>query len=122
MIPEWKEDQPIYRQLRDKVAEAIIKGALPEGEALPSVRNIAVEMHINPLTASKAYQELVVEGLVEKKLGLGMFVVDGARNKLLETERKQFLEEEWPQMVSRINSLGLSLDELLEGAVKKGGQ
>lgn len=122
MIPEWKEDQPIYRQLRDKVAEAIIKGALPEGEALPSVRNIAVEMHINPLTASKAYQELVVEGLVEKKRGLGMFVVDGARNKLLETERKQFLEEEWPQMVSRINSLGLSLDELLEGAVKKGGQ
>lgn len=122
MKPEWKEDQPIYRQLRDKVAEAILKGSLQEGDALPSVRNIAVEMQINPLTASKAYQELVAEELVEKRRGLGMFVIAGAKDRLLSAERKQFLDEEWPSMVARIKSLGLDIEELLKNAEREGGQ
>ncbi len=122
MKPEWREDQPIYRQLRDKVAEAILKGSLQEGDALPSVRNIAVEMQINPLTASKAYQELVAEELVEKRRGLGMFVIAGAKDRLLSAERKQFLDEEWPTMVTRIKSLGLDIEELLKNAEREGGQ
>jgi GntR family transcriptional regulator len=121
MMPEWREDQPIYRQLRDKVADAIIQGSLKEGEPLPSVRNIAVEMHINPLTASKAYQELVSEDLVEKRRGLGMFVLEGARAKLLSFERKQFLEEEWPAIVKRLQALGMSAEDLLSGITNKAG-
>ena len=115
MNPDWKEDQPIYRQLRDKVASAILEGSLKEGEALPSVRNVAVEMQINPLTASKAYQELVTQELVEKRRGLGMFVIEGAREKLLQGERKQFLEEEWPEIVARIQALGMDIDDLARG-------
>ncbi len=115
MNPDWKEDQPIYRQLRDKVASAILEGSLKEGEALPSVRNVAVEMQINPLTASKAYQELVNQELVEKRRGLGMFVIDGAREKLLQGERKLFLEDEWPEIVARIQALGMDIDELAQG-------
>lgn len=113
ITPDWTDDQPIYRQLRDKVAGAIIEGSLKEGEPLPSVRNIAVELQINPLTASKAYQELVNEDLVEKRRGLGMFVIDGARDKLLEAERRRFLEDEWPRIVERIQSLGLDARDLL---------
>lgn len=115
MNPDWKEDQPIYRQLRDKVASAILEGSLKEGEALPSVRNVAVEMQINPLTASKAYQELVNQELVEKRRGLGMFVVEGARGKLLQGDRKQFLEEEWPEIVARIQALEMDIDDLVKG-------
>lgn len=115
MNPDWKEDQPIYRQLRDKVASAILEGSLKEGEALPSVRNVAVEMQINPLTASKAYQELVNQELVEKRRGLGMFVIKGARAKLLQGERKQFLEEEWPEIVARIQALEMDIDDLVKG-------
>lgn len=115
MNPDWKEDQPIYRQLRDKVASAILEGSLKEGEALPSVRNVAVEMQINPLTASKAYQELVTQELVEKRRGLGMYVIDGAREKLLQGERKLFLEDEWPEIVARIQALGMDIDELAQG-------
>lgn len=117
MTPDWTEDQPIYRQLKDKVVTAIMEGALAEGEALPSVRSIAVDLQINPLTASKAYQELVMDGLVEKKRGLGMFVIEGAREKLLEAERARFLEEEWPRVVDTINRLGFKADELLKSSL-----
>ena len=119
MTLEWKEDQPIYRQLRDKVAAQIIKGSIKEGEPLPSVRNVAVELQINPLTASKAYQELVDEDLVEKKRGLGMYVIKGARSKLLSNEKKKFLDEEWPLIVARIQALGLDAKELIKKSTKK---
>jgi GntR family transcriptional regulator len=114
MTPDWTDDQPIYRQLKDKVVTAIMEGALVEGEALPSVRNVAVDMQINPITASKAYQELVMDGLVEKRRGLGMFVIEGARDKLMEAERARFIEEEWPRVMETIRRLGLDADELLK--------
>jgi GntR family transcriptional regulator len=114
MKPDWTDTQPIYRQLKDKVVTAIMEGALVEGEALPSVRTVAVDLQINPITASKAYQELVMDGLVEKRRGLGMFVVDGARNKLMEAERDRFLNEEWPRVMETIRRLGLDADELLK--------
>lgn len=117
MTPDWTDDQPIYRQLKDKVVAAIMEGSLVEGEALPSVRNVAVEMQINPITASKAYQELVMDGLVEKKRGLGMFVVEGARDKLMEAERVRFMEEEWPRVLETIRRLGLNADELLKSGL-----
>ncbi len=114
MTLEWKEDQPIYRQLRDKVAAQILTGSLKEGESLPSVRNVAVDLRINPLTASRAYQELVDEALVEKRRGLGMFIVKGARSKLLTLEKKRFLEHEWPEINARILALGLSAKDILK--------
>ncbi len=114
MTPEWTDDQPIYRQLRDKVVTAIMEGSIPEGDALPSVRSVAVDLQINPITASKAYQELVMEGLVEKRRGLGMFVLDGARNKLLEAERVRFVTEEWPRVLETISRLGLDASDLLK--------
>ena len=116
MTPDWTEDQPIYRQLRDKVIAAIVDGSMPEGEALPSVRSLAVDLQINPITASKAYQELVMEGLVEKRRGLGMFVIDGARDKVLEAERARFLEEDWPRIVETISRLGFTPEELLNNS------
>ena len=118
MTTDWKEDQPIYRQLRDRMAAAIIDGSLKEGEALPSVRTVAVDFQINPLTAPKAYQELVGEDLVEKRRGLGMFVIEGARRKLLQAEREHFLEQEWPAIVGRIKALGLIVQDLLKAANK----
>ncbi len=121
MTLEWKEDQPIYRQLRDKVAAQILTGSLKEGESLPSVRNVAVELQINPLTASRAYQELVEEALVEKRRGLGMFIVKGARSKLLTLEKKRFLEDEWPEINVRISALGLSAKDLLKAIGNKNG-
>ena len=114
MTLEWKEDQPIYRQLRDKVAAQIIKGSIKEGEPLPSVRSVAVDLRINPLTASKAYQELVDEELVEKKRGLGMFVIKGAQSKLLNLEKKKFLEEGWAPVACRISALGLDVKDLIK--------
>lgn len=116
MTPDWTEDQPIYRQLKDKVVAAIVEGSLREGEALPSVRNVAVDLQINPITASKAYQELVMDGLVEKKRGLGMFVVEGARSKLMEAERERFLNEEWPRVMETIRRLGLDAEALLKNS------
>lgn len=121
MTLEWKEDQPIYRQLRDKVAAQILTGSLKEGESLPSVRNVAVDLRINPLTASRAYQELVDEALVEKRRGLGMFIVKGARSKLLTLEKKRFLENEWPDISARILALGLSAKDLLKSTGNKNG-
>ena len=118
MTLEWKDNQPIYRQLRDKVAAQILSGSIKEGEPLPSVRNVAVDLQINPLTASKAYQELVDEEVVEKKRGLGMFVIKGARSKLLNLEKKRFLEEEWPEIATRISALGLNPSDLLKTSGK----
>src|SRR5689334_9540891 len=115
MDREWNDSQPIYRQLRDRVVAMILDGVLKEGDPLPSVRNVAAEYRVNPLTVLKGYQELVVEGLVETRRGLGMFVVDGARKLLLKDERRKFLDEEWPRVLEVIQRLGLSAEELLDG-------
>ena len=110
MDPKWNEDQPIYRQLRDRVVAMILEGVLGDGDALPSVRNVAAEYRLNPLTVLKGYQELVDEGLVEKKRGRGMFVNEGAQNKLLKAERGRFLDKEWPKVLATIERLGLDAD------------
>jgi GntR family transcriptional regulator len=109
---EWNDSQPIYRQLRDRVVHMILDGVLNEGDALPSVRNVAAEYRVNPLTVLKSYQQLVDEQLVEKKRGLGMFVKAGARNVLLKGERQKFLTEDWPRISATIQRLGLTLKEL----------
>ena len=116
MDPKWDEDQPIYRQLRDRVVAMILEGVLADGDALPSVRNVAAEYRLNPLTVLKGYQELVDEGLVEKKRGRGMFVNDGARTKLLKAERQRFVDKEWPKVLATIERLGLDEAELLKAA------
>jgi GntR family transcriptional regulator len=119
MDPKWNEDLPIYRQLRDRVVAMILEGVLVDGDALPSVRNVAAEYRLNPLTVLKGYQELVDEGLVEKKRGRGMFVTDGAQKQLLKDERQRFLDKEWPQVVATIERLGLEADQLLKELKKK---
>jgi len=116
MDPKWNEDQPIYRQLRDRVVAMILEGVLTDGDALPSVRNVAAEYRLNPLTVLKGYQELVDEGLVEKKRGRGMFVNEGAQTKLLQAERGRFLEKEWPLVLATISRLGLDASDLLQAA------
>ncbi len=116
MDPKWNEDLPIYRQLRDRVVEMILENVLSDGDALPSVRNVAAEYRLNPLTVLKGYQELVDEGLVEKKRGRGMFVTDGAKKQLLKDERQKFLDKEWPAVVATIQRLGLDTDTLLDKA------
>jgi GntR family transcriptional regulator len=118
MDPKWNEDAPIYRQLRDRVVAMILEGVLGDGDALPSVRNVAAEYRLNPLTVLKGYQELVDEGLVEKKRGRGMFVTEGARKNLLKDERRRFMETEWPKVAATIERLGLDADELLAGVSK----
>ncbi len=115
MDREWNDNQPIYRQLRDRVVAMMLDGVLEEGDPLPSVRNVAAEYRVNPLTVLKAYQELVDEELVEKRRGLGMFVKSGARKLLLKGERQKFLEEEWPRVRATIQRLGLNAEELLAG-------
>jgi GntR family transcriptional regulator len=114
MDPKWNEDLPIYRQLRDRVVAMILEGVLGDGDALPSVRNVAAEYRLNPLTVLKGYQELVDEELVEKKRGRGMFVIGGARTRLLKDERQRFLDKEWPEVAATIEWLGLDAAELLE--------
>jgi DNA-binding transcriptional regulator YhcF (GntR family) len=109
---EWNDNQPIYRQLRDRVVAMILDGVLKEGDPLPSVRNVAVEYRVNPLTVLKSYQQLVDEQLVEKRRGLGMFVKAGARNLLFEGERHRFLTDEWPRVHATIQRLGLKPQEL----------
>ena len=111
---QWTDDKPIYLQLKDQILTMIMDGILAEGEALPSVRKVAVEYQINPITASKAYAELVDDGLVEKRRGLGMFILEGARKNLLATEQKIFLEREWPRIVEQISRLGLDVNDLLK--------
>ena len=114
MDPKWNEDLPIYRQLRDRVVAMILEGVLGDGDALPSVRNVAAEYRLNPLTVLKGYQELVDEGLVEKKRGRGMFVTEGSRDQLLKDERARFLEKEWPLVRATIKRLGLAPADLLK--------
>jgi GntR family transcriptional regulator len=116
MDREWNDSQPIYRQLRDRVVAMILDGVLKEGDPLPSVRNVAAEYRVNPLTVLKGYQQLVDEGLVESKRGLGMFINTGARKLLLKAERQKFLGEEWPRVRAAIERLGLTATELLNGA------
>ncbi|AUD79437.1 GntR family transcriptional regulator [Kangiella profundi] len=108
----WDDTQPIYLQLRDKVLNMILDGSLQEGDALPSVRNISAEYQLNPITVSKAYQLLVESELAEKRRGLGMFVTEGAKEKLLKQEREQFLTVEWPALLKKIERLQISLDDL----------
>jgi GntR family transcriptional regulator len=115
MDPKWNEDLPIYRQLRDRVVAMILEGVLADGDALPSVRNVAAEYRLNPLTVLKGYQELVDEGLVEKKRGRGMFVTDGAQKQLLKDERARFVDQEWPKIRATIERLGLDTRTLLNG-------
>jgi GntR family transcriptional regulator len=113
MDSTWNDTQPIYRQLRDKVVAMILEGTLGEGDALPSVRSVAAEHTLNPLTVLKGYQQLVDEGLVEKRRGRGMFVTTGARAQLMRGERERFLEQEWPRVRSTIERLGLDVNDLL---------
>jgi GntR family transcriptional regulator len=113
MDSEWNDSQPIYRQLRDQVLAMMLDGLLKEGDPLPSVRTVAAEYRVNPLTVLKAYQDLVDLGLVEKRRGLGMFMTDGARIRLLGAERRKFLSEQWPQILATIQRLGLKPEELL---------
>ena len=119
MDREWNDNQPIYRQLRDRVVAMILDAVLKEGDVLPSVRNVAAEYRVNPLTVLKGYQELVDEQLVESKRGLGMFVKAGARDLLLQSERQKFLAEEWPRVSATIQRLGLKTEELLNGSAKR---
>jgi GntR family transcriptional regulator len=114
MTIAWNDSTPIYRQLRDRVVAMILDGVLKQGDALPSVRQVAADFQINPITVSKAYQELVDENLVEKRRGLGMYVTEGARGALLKSERDRFLSEEWPALHARLTRLGLSLRDLME--------
>lgn len=118
MEREWNDNQPIYRQLRDRVVAMILDGVLKEG-ALPSVRTVAAEYRLNPLTVLKSYQQLVDEGLVESKRGLGMFINAGARKLLMKGEREKFLDEEWPRVQETIERLGFTVEELLNGGGKR---
>lgn len=115
MDREWSDNQPIYRQLRDRVVAMILDGVLKEGDPLPSVRTVAADYRVNPLTVLKGYQQLVDEGLVETRRGRGMFINAGARDLLLRGEREKFLSEEWPRVHATIQRLGLSPQELLNG-------
>jgi GntR family transcriptional regulator len=119
MDREFSDSQPIYRQLRDRVVAMILDGVLNEGDPLPSVRNVAAEYRVNPLTVLKGYQQLVDEQLVEKKRGRGMFINSGARDLLLQGERQKFLAEDWPKIRATIQRLGLEPAELLSSG---GGQ
>jgi GntR family transcriptional regulator len=113
MDREWSDDQPIYRQLRDRVVAMILDEVLREGDSLPSVRTVAADYRVNPLTVLKGYQQLVDEELVEKRRGVGMFVKAGARDLLLKAERQRFLTEEWPKIRETMQRLGLRAEELL---------
>jgi GntR family transcriptional regulator len=112
MDPNWNDNQPIYRQLRDRMVALILEGALKEGDPLPSVRAVAADYRLNPLTVLKGYQQLAEEGLVEKRRGVGMFVSQGARRLLLSGERERFLRDQWPHVLAVIKRLGFSAEEL----------
>ncbi len=121
MTVQWNDSQPIYWQLKERTIAMILDGTLAEGDALPSVRTVASDFQLNPITVSKSYQALVDDDLVEKRRGLGMFVRDGARQKLTESERQKFIKEEWPAMILRIQQLGLDPVKLLQSAIKHEG-
>jgi GntR family transcriptional regulator len=116
MSVTWNDTTPIYLQLKERVVAMMLDGVLKPGDALPSVRQVAADFQLNPITVSRAYQELVDEALVEKRRGLGMYVNEGAPEKLLASERERFLREEWPAVVARIQRLGLQMDELMRAA------
>jgi GntR family transcriptional regulator len=119
MDGEWNDSQPIYRQLRDRVVALILDGVLKEGDPLPSVRTVAAEYRVNPITVLKGYQQLVDEELVEAKRGRGMFIKPGAHQVLLAAERDRFLAEQWPRIHATIQRLGLTPEELLAAATAK---
>jgi GntR family transcriptional regulator len=121
MTITWNDNTPIYRQLRDRVVAMILDEVLKTGDALPSVRQVAAEFQLNPITVSKAYQELVEEQLVDKRRGLGMYITEGARVQLLKSERERFLREEWPALRERLVRLGLDLQALMSGTATTGG-
>ena len=121
MTAQWNDSQPIYWQLKERTIAMILDGTLTEGEALPSVRTVASDFQLNPITVSKSYQALVDDDLVEKRRGLGMFIRTGARKKLMESERQKFLTDEWPAMVIRIQQLGLDTNKLLQPVKEKEG-
>jgi GntR family transcriptional regulator len=121
MTIQWNDTQPIYWQLKELTVSMILDGTLAEGDALPSVRTVASDFQLNPITVSKSYQALVDDDLVEKRRGLGMFVRTGARQKLTESEREKFLTEEWPAMVTRIHQLGLNTNKLLQSVLENEG-
>jgi len=125
METDWNDSQPIYRQLRDRVVHMILDGTLKEGDPLPSVRNVAADYRVNPLTVLKGYQQLVEESLVEKRRGMGMYVLPGARGNLLKDERQHFIDDEWPKIVATMQRLGLQPGDLLAAAndnAKKTGE
>ena len=113
MSTRWNDVEPIYWQLKERTIAMILDGTLAEGDALPSVRNVASELQLNPITVSKSYQALVDEGLVEKRRGLGMFVCEGAFRQLIASERSKFLQTEWPATLNRIRQLDLNVEDLL---------
>lgn len=116
MRPSWRDNEPIYRQIRDRIVQRMLDEALGDGDPLPSVREVAADYAVNPLTVLKAYQLLVDEGLVESRRGLGMFVVTGARKKLVTMLKKRFIDEDWPQIVATIERLELDWPSLLAAA------
>ena len=116
MSTDWNNNAPIYRQLKDRIVAMLLDGLLKPGDALPSALQIAADFQLNPITVSRAYQELADATLVEKRRGIGMYVTDGAREKLIVSERERFLREEWPQMLERIRRLGMNMEELLNAA------
>ncbi|WP_222564577.1 GntR family transcriptional regulator [Novilysobacter antarcticus] len=118
---QWSDGAPIYRQLKERVVAMMLDGELKPGDALPSVRQVAADYQLNPITVSRAYQELVDEALVEKRRGLGMYMTEGAAEKLLASERERFLTEEWPLVLERITRLGLSLEQLVAVDPTKAG-
>jgi len=122
MPTRWNDIEPIYWQLKERTVAMILDGTLAEGDALPSVRTVASNFQLNPITVSKSYQSLVDEGLVEKRRGLGMFVCAGARDQLVASERERFLEKEWPATLNRIEQLGLDVRELLKIKVRSGSE
>jgi GntR family transcriptional regulator len=122
MTVTWNDNTPIYRQLRDRVVAMILDGVLKQGDALPSVRQVAADFQLNPITVSKAYQELVDEQLVEKRRGLGMYVTDGARTMLLRNERERFLKDEWPLLHERLRRLGITAEDLIRDGISSSGE
>jgi len=122
MSSRWNDVEPIYWQLKERTIAMILDGTLAEGDALPSVRTVASNFQLNPITVSKSYQALVDEGLVEKRRGLGMFVREGAHAQLIASERERFLKKEWPATLSRIEQLGLDVNDLLHPKHQRGGK
>jgi GntR family transcriptional regulator len=118
---DWNDDQPIYKQLRDLGVERIMDGSFAEGEAVPSVRQVAADYQINHLTVGKAYQELVDAGLLEKRRGLGMYVMAGARSALTDNEQQRFVDEEVPAFAERVKVLGMNMNEVVDLLLAQGG-